>query len=65
MVITPVYNGCGILVSQMKAGEKPDAYFSCDTKFMDMVQERFLESTTVFGERDGVAGGEGEPEGDQ
>lgn len=45
--ITPVYNGCGILVSQMKAGENPDAYFSCDVKFMDMVEDRFLDSTTV------------------
>ncbi len=45
--ITPVYNGCGILVAQMNAGEKPDAYFSCDTKFMEMVQDRFLEPTTV------------------
>lgn len=45
--VTPVYNGCGILVSQMKAGEKPDAYFSCDVKFMDMVQDRFLEGAVV------------------
>src|SRR5262245_16218729 len=27
-VIT-VYNGCGILVSQMKSGSRPDAYFAC------------------------------------
>lgn len=47
VVITPVYNGCGVLVSQMKAGEQPDAYFSCDVKFMDMVAEKFLESTLV------------------
>lgn len=45
--INPVYNGCGILVSQMKAGEQPDAYFSCDKKFMDQVQNRFEQSTTV------------------
>jgi len=47
VVITPIYNGCGVLVSQMKAGEQPDAYFSCDVKFMDMVSEKFLESTMV------------------
>lgn len=47
VTITPVYNGCGVLVSQMKAGEQPDAYFSCDIKFMDMVADRFLESTMV------------------
>ena len=45
--IQPVYNGCGILVSQMKAGEKPDAYFSCDLKFMTMVSDQFGESTIV------------------
>jgi ABC-type molybdate transport system substrate-binding protein len=35
------YNGCGILVAGMKAGEKPDVYFACDTSFMEMVQDRF------------------------
>ncbi|MEM7015614.1 MAG: extracellular solute-binding protein, partial [Verrucomicrobiota bacterium] len=49
VVITPVYNGCGILVSQMRAGEKPDAYFSCDIEFMEMVQDQFEESTVVSG----------------
>ncbi len=29
------YNGCGILVSQMKAGERPDAFFACDAKYLD------------------------------
>ena len=33
--VTRVYNGCGILVAQMKAGERPDAYFACDASFMD------------------------------
>ncbi|MCE9558936.1 MAG: substrate-binding domain-containing protein, partial [Armatimonadetes bacterium] len=28
--VTRVYNGCGILVAQMKAGQVPDAYFACD-----------------------------------
>lgn len=39
--VTRVYNGCGILVAQMKAGEKPDLYFACDTSFMEQVKERF------------------------
>lgn len=47
VTITPIFNGCGILVAQMKAGETPDAYFSCDVKFLDMVQDRFGESTVV------------------
>jgi molybdate transport system substrate-binding protein len=39
--ITRVYNGCGILVSQMKAGERPDLYFACDPRFMDQVEDLF------------------------
>ena len=45
--ITRVYNGCGILVSQMKAGQIPDAYFACDASFMTQVGDIFLDSTTV------------------
>ena len=37
-----VYNGCGILTGQMKAGAQPDAYLSCDVRFLDEVQARFL-----------------------
>lgn len=47
VTITPVFNGCGVLVAQMQAGENPDAYFSCDIKFLDMVEDRFGESTVV------------------
>ena len=39
--ITRVYNGCGILVAQMKAGQKPDAYFACDNEFMGQVVDLF------------------------
>jgi len=39
--ITRVYNGCGILVGQMKAGAHPDLYFSCDAQFMAQVKDRF------------------------
>lgn len=39
--VTRVYNGCGILVGQMKAGSVPDAYFACDNEFMSQVQDRF------------------------
>jgi ABC-type molybdate transport system substrate-binding protein len=45
--ITRVYNGCGILVAQMKAGERPDAYFACDVSFMDEVQEMFGDPVNV------------------
>ena len=45
--ITRVYNGCGILVAQMKAGQEPDAYFACDTEFMQQVTDLFPESVPV------------------
>jgi ABC-type molybdate transport system substrate-binding protein len=45
--VTRVYNGCGILVSQMKAGSRPDAYFSCDRSFMAKVADLFVDSQDV------------------
>ncbi|HUE75046.1 MAG TPA: substrate-binding domain-containing protein [Pirellulaceae bacterium] len=45
--VTRVYNGCGILVAQMKAGEVPDAYFACDSEFMTQVSSFFPAPTSV------------------
>ncbi len=45
--VTRVYNGCGILVAQMKAGERPDAYFACDKSFMDEVADLFTDHRDV------------------
>jgi ABC-type molybdate transport system substrate-binding protein len=45
--ITRVYNGCGVLVTQMKAGGPPDAYFACDTCFVPPVADLFLDPVTV------------------
>lgn len=45
--VTRVYNGCGILVGQMKSGKTPDAYFACDTEFMNQVTDLFPESIPV------------------
>jgi len=45
--VTRIYNGCGILVSQMKSGSRPDAYFACDQSFLDQVSERFESGQTV------------------
>ena len=42
-----VPNGCGVLVSQMRAGARPDAYFSCDISFMDAVEDLFGSPTNV------------------
>ncbi len=41
------YNGCGILVAQMKSGQHPDAYFACDVEFMQQMQELFPTSVDV------------------
>ncbi len=45
--VSRVYNGCGILVAQMKAGQIPDAYFACDTEFMNQVPDLFPEPINV------------------
>ena len=54
--INTIYNGCGILVAQMKAMRSgkagpsahfPDAYFSCDVSFMNKVQQWFEASTVI------------------
>ena len=45
--VSRVYNGCGILVAQMKAGQHPDAYFACDSEFMNQVKDLFPESIDV------------------
>ncbi|MHC4995031.1 MAG: substrate-binding domain-containing protein, partial [Planctomycetota bacterium] len=47
VTIKPVYNGCGILVAQMKTGTLPEAYFSCDTSFMTDVEHHFNPSVDV------------------
>ncbi|MCZ7647122.1 MAG: molybdate ABC transporter substrate-binding protein [Planctomycetota bacterium] len=48
------YNGCGILVSQMKGmkavetpGAFPDAYFSCDLSYMEQVRDWFEAAVTI------------------
>lgn len=41
------YNGCGILVGEMKTGDRPDAYFACDVSFMSQVKDLFHDSTTL------------------
>jgi molybdate transport system substrate-binding protein len=59
--ITRVYNGCGILVSQMNAGKIPDLYFACDTSFMSMVKERFEEPINVSNNQLVIAVKKGNP----
>ncbi len=49
--ITTVYNGCGILNAQMRAGQRPDAYFACDTTFMTSVADLYLTPVEVVDNR--------------
>ncbi|WP_420322052.1 molybdate ABC transporter substrate-binding protein [Flagellimonas sp.] len=56
-----VYNGCGILVSQMKAGQHPDAYLSCDVSFMTQVADRFEGITDVSNTKIVIAVQKGNP----
>lgn len=51
VVVDRVYNGCGILVAQMRAGVLPDAYFACDQSFLDQVEDHF-EAGTPFSSND-------------
>lgn len=45
--VNRVYNGCGILVAQMKAGQMPDAYFACDAEFMAQVKDLFPQPDSI------------------
>jgi molybdenum ABC transporter molybdate-binding protein len=51
--VTRIYNGCGLLVSQMEAiarknkGQLPDAYFACDVSFMKQVADLFLDAEDI------------------
>jgi molybdenum ABC transporter molybdate-binding protein len=59
--ITPVYNGCGLLVSQMKAGQPAEMYFSCDRAYMEMVRERFEPAIEISRNRVVLAVPRGNP----
>lgn len=51
--ITRVYNGCGILVGQMKTGgARPDAYLTCDRSFASPVADLFLGEPVGVSETD-------------
>jgi ABC-type molybdate transport system substrate-binding protein len=57
------YNGCGILVADMKAGERPDAYFACDRSFMDLVSDLFIDGEDVSTNRLVILVHKGNPHG--
>ena len=45
--ITTIYNGCGILLGQIKTGGRPDVYHTCDASFMKGVEDLFGEVSTI------------------
>lgn len=61
--VNRVYNGCGILVAQMKAGEHPDMYIACDQSFMAEVTDLFLDSVQLSTNQLVILVQEGNPHG--
>ena len=45
--VSRTYNGCGVLVGQMKGGAVPDAFFACDTEFMTQARKWFPNPVDV------------------
>jgi|SRR5262245_3929751 len=60
--VTRVYNGCGILVGQMRIRE-PDVFFSCDPRFMGDVADRFQKPDVVSNNQLVIAVPKGNPAG--
>lgn len=63
VVIETIYNGCGILVGQMKLGERPDVYHSCDISFMRQVNEIFEPALSLTRTEMIIAVPKGNPRG--
>jgi ABC-type molybdate transport system substrate-binding protein len=42
-----IYNGCGILVGQMRAAGAGDVFFACDASFMGQVSDLFPSSSEI------------------
>lgn len=64
--VTRVYNGCGILVSQMKAAGSSgpgDAFFACDSSFMAQVTDLFPNSESISGNQLVILVKKGNPHG--
>jgi ABC-type molybdate transport system substrate-binding protein len=45
--IVTVYNGCGILLGQIKSGGEPDLYHTCDASFMRGVEAQFGRAAEI------------------
>ena len=58
-----VYNGCGILVGQMKAAGPGDVFFACDTSFMTQMTDVFPDPVDVSTNRLVILVPKGNPHG--
>jgi molybdenum ABC transporter molybdate-binding protein len=60
-----IYNGCGILLGQMKLGQHPDAFFACDATFMKEAKALHLfgDDTAVSTNRLVIVVHKGNPRG--
>lgn len=47
ITITTIYNGCGILLGQIKGGGQPDMYHTCDVSFMEGVESQFTQAKAI------------------
>jgi molybdenum ABC transporter molybdate-binding protein len=61
--VSRVYNGCGILVAQMRGGVEPDAYFACDPRFMGEVADLFRKPEVISSNQLVIAVPKGNPAG--
>ncbi len=61
--VTRVYNGCGILVAQMRADVVPDVYLACDPRFMGDVADLFDKPEIISNNQLVIAVPKGNPNG--
>jgi molybdate transport system substrate-binding protein len=61
--VTRNYNGCGILVTQMRAGRVPDLYLSCDPRLMGDVADLFMKPEVISNNQLVIAVPKGNPHG--
>lgn len=47
ITIDTIYNGCGILLGQIKGGGQPDLYHTCDVSFMEGVESQFTAAKEI------------------
>lgn len=63
VAVSRVYNGCGILTAQIRAGQRPDAYFACDVSFMTNVASYFQPARELADTRMVILTAPGNPKG--